>query len=202
MCHIEYVLRDNPEAACCSTLGPDSGKSSCEGMWMSWQYENTQTDGVSNYSSEREGHGTPSLLLNSNAKTKSVQHREAQVPAGCQGCPFLAHPPALARALLVQSRKRVPRNSPPGILSLIADGNSTVGSAPLPGSVTFINFCKDVLQRQSWWFKISLGQRNKSLWHISRLMGRSSPLVQKQQWLIRAFPVERNVTFCVCYTRQ
>lgn len=92
--------------------------------------------------------------------------------------PLLAHPPALVRVLLFQSRKRIPQEQP-SRNALIADGHSTAGSAPLPVPDTLINFCKDVLQPQSWWFKISLGQRNKSLWYISRLMDRSSPLVQR-----------------------
>lgn len=172
MCHIKYVLCDNPEDTCCSTLGPDSGKSSCDGMWMSWEFENTQTDRVSNYLSEREGYETPSLVLNSRAKTESVQHREVQVPAGCQSFSSSCSP----SSSLIQSRKRFPQEQP-SRNALIADGHGTAGSAPLPIPDTLINFRKDVLQPQSWWFKISLGQRNKSLW--SRLMDRSIPLVQR-----------------------
>lgn len=106
--------------------------------------------------------------LSSTERCKSQQ--DVRVP------PLLAHSPALVRTLLAQSRRRIPQEQR-SRNALIADG--TAGSAPLPVPDSLINFCKDALQPQSWWFKIRLGQRHKSLWYISRLMDRSSPLVQR-----------------------
>lgn len=115
VCHLEYTLCDNPWDTCCSTLGPDSGKSSCEGMWMSWEFENTQTDRVSD--SELKGKGVrPIPATELGCKTESVQHREVQVPAGSQGFLSSCSPSWSVRVLLVQSRKRDPRSSIPGTL--------------------------------------------------------------------------------------
>lgn len=112
---------------------------------------------------------------------------------------LFAHPPALVRALSVQRRKRIPQEQPSrkALSNCRWQQHCWICSS---SRVCWINFCKDVLQRQSWWFKALV--KETKVWHISRLMDRSSPLVQRRQWLLKGIPLERNVAFCVCYTRQ
>lgn len=61
-------------------------ESSCEGMWMRWEHENTQIDGVSNWESKREEQSEkPSLLNELGYRSLCLQHCAASCSAPGSG---------------------------------------------------------------------------------------------------------------------
>lgn len=135
MCHTKYRLHDNPEDTCCSTQGPHSGKSSCEGIeWagnletlelIEWVITDLEGKGVKPHPCCWTPMQNPSLF-------STGRCRDVRVSL------FPAHPPALVRALLVQSRKR-PQEEP-SRNAVTADG--TAGSASLPSLSLWLIFAR------------------------------------------------------------
>lgn len=114
---------------------------------MSWEFENTQTDRVSD--SELKGKGVrPIPATELGCKNRVCAAQGGAGPSRISGFPLFL------LTLLVRQGPFGPEQEegPQELHSrnvLIADGSGTAGSGPLPVSVTWINFCKDVLQPQS-----------------------------------------------------